>query len=46
MNTVNDQKKSTPVMSRPSRELRLKTGLRAGDGGITHTDNWREGTRR
>lgn len=38
--------KVIPEMERPSQELRLRTGLRAGrraaPGGITHTDPWRE----
>jgi hypothetical protein len=40
--------KVTAKMARPSRGMRLKTGLKAGyeDGGIVHTDNWREGQRR
>ncbi len=41
-----EPKKITPEMERPSQELRLRTGLRAGrrraEGGVTHTDNWRD----
>jgi hypothetical protein len=50
-----ESKKVTPEMERPIRGLRVKTSVRAGsrtlsrgttsyeDGGIVHTDNWREG---
>jgi hypothetical protein len=42
-----EPKKVTPEMERPSQELRLRTGLRAGrrraEGGVTHTDTWRDG---
>jgi hypothetical protein len=49
--TNTEPKKVTPEMERPIRGLRVKTCLRAGsrgtlsyeDGGIVHTDNWREG---
>lgn len=38
----------TPKMERPNPAARVRTGLRAGGyetGGVTHTDNWREGSR-
>lgn len=38
--------KSTPTMERPSSSGRVRTGVRAGDGGVTHTDTWRDPSRR
>jgi hypothetical protein len=48
--TTTDTKltKITPTMVRPTPGERVRTGVRAGrrDGGVTHTDNWRELDRR
>jgi len=50
-----EPKKITPKMERPSVGQRVQTGLKAGgltfysattraaDGGVTHTDTWRQG---
>lgn len=49
---MNDQtttllpEKITPKMERPSSLGRVRTGVRAGEGGVTHTDNWRDISRR
>ena len=36
----------TPKLERPTEGLRVRTGVRAGtrasDGGVTHTDKWRQ----
>ena len=47
-NTDTTPMKITPTMGRPTPGERVRTGLRAGlrDGGVTHTDNWREPARR
>jgi hypothetical protein len=47
MNTKTNAKpmKVNAKLERPSRGLRLKTGLRAGFAEV-HQDNWREGQRR
>jgi hypothetical protein len=46
--TTTTPMKITPTMGRPTPGERVRTGLRAGlrDGGVTHTDNWREIARR
>ncbi len=36
----------TPKLENPEKRLPLRTGVRAGERGVTHTDNWRENTRR
>ena len=46
MNTNSQPKIVTPTLEVPNKEIRLRTGLRAGDGGVTHTDNWRDINRR
>jgi hypothetical protein len=36
----------TPKLATPTKDFRQRTGIRAGDGGVTHTDNWRDISRR
>jgi hypothetical protein len=35
-----------PKLETPNKDTRVRTGLRAGEGTVIHTDNWREPTRR
>ena len=46
MNSNTQPTMVTPKMERPNAAIRLRTGLHAGPGGVTHTDNWREPARR
>ncbi|HNH47007.1 MAG TPA: hypothetical protein PKY30_08215 [Myxococcota bacterium] len=46
MNATSQPVIVTPKLETPTKDFRPRTGIRAGDGGVCHTDNWRESTRR
>ncbi len=46
MNATSQPVIVTPKLEAPTKDFRQRTGIRAGDGGVTHTDNWRDVRRR
>ncbi len=40
METKIEPKMTTPQLPRPNPGLRVQTGVKAGPGGVTHTDKW------